>query len=365
MAISKENINLLKKEIARLQLRFEFSKTVEPDYFEPGMMEYLDQSYGSFDEDTGEFLIRFESRGTRYDGRTEQLEKVKVGDPIRVVRDADNRFNANNFLLFTEKGKDVGNMPAELCNVIAPIYDEGLLIIQEAKASFVEPISKRSRYAKQAILFVEMQGKVFISDKRIIGSAPIVETPDESEINDSLNNEDLYALQLDLKDNSFFVGGYEIKRGVLLQDIRQKPFCENAKEIQDLKDADCLHVLLRHIVDFAGEKWVATLLFRNGEFRDLWLEHSRLFQQRSLLANSASNPRMRKERAALFSKLKNRLDEMIGSKGEQTTDGGNLQYIYGFDDHGVMLVQDNHLPAVVIYVQSYGQKEMEEIQRGT
>ena len=62
--------------------------------------------------------------------------------------------------LFTEKGKDVGNMPAELCNAVAPLYDAGNLVIESASASFVDPISKRSRHAKQAILFVEMHAKL-------------------------------------------------------------------------------------------------------------------------------------------------------------------------------------------------------------
>lgn len=46
-------------------------------------------------------------------------------------------------------------MPAELCNVIAPLYDNGELLIESAFVSFVDPISKRSRHAKQAVLFVE------------------------------------------------------------------------------------------------------------------------------------------------------------------------------------------------------------------
>ena len=64
---------------------------------------------------------------------------------------------------------------------------------------------------------------------------------------------------------------------------------------------------------------------------------------------------MKKERSALYSKLKTRLDEMTGVKGEQASDSGNLQYIYYFDGHGTMLVQDNNMHAVVIYIQYYKQ----------
>ena len=143
-------------EIEKLHRRYELSKTVDPEYFEPGMMEYLDQSEGVYDAETGEILLRFESKGTRYEGRTEYIETMKYGDKIAILRDEKNAYNANNFEMINYKGQNVGNMPAELCNAIAPLYDSGLLIITDAFASFVEPITKRSRYAKQAVLFVEM-----------------------------------------------------------------------------------------------------------------------------------------------------------------------------------------------------------------
>lgn len=153
----KEN---LLTEIEKLHSRKELSRSVEKNYFEPGMMEYLEQSEGIYDCLSGEILIRFESRGTRYKGRTEQIERVKEGDQILIIREKDNQYNANNFVLHTKNGQDVGNMPAELCNVIAPLFDNGKITSVTATASFVEPISKRSRYAKQAVLFVEMKAKL-------------------------------------------------------------------------------------------------------------------------------------------------------------------------------------------------------------
>ena len=147
-------------ELSKLHARYELSRTVGPDYFEPGMMEYLDQSEGLYDAATGQVLLRFEVRGTRYDGRTEQIERVKPGDKIQVVREKENPFNANNFTLLTARGRNVGNMPAELCNAMAPLYDTGELVFEEAIASFVEPISRRSRHAKQAVLFVELRARL-------------------------------------------------------------------------------------------------------------------------------------------------------------------------------------------------------------
>ena len=150
----------LLRETEKLHERNMLAGTVGPDYFEPGMMEYLDKSEGSYNSDTGDLLIRFEARGTRYDGRTEVIEKVHVGDPIKIVRDSENPFNHNNFTLLTAKGKNVGHMPAELCNAIAPLYDEGYLKFIHSEASCVEPLSKRNRHAKQAVLFVELTAKI-------------------------------------------------------------------------------------------------------------------------------------------------------------------------------------------------------------
>ena len=144
-------------EVAKCRHRKELSKTVGPDYFEPGMMEHLEQSEGCYDPQTNQILIRFDARGTRYEGRTELIEKVKLGDVIRVVRQMDNAYNPDHFDLLTESGKSVGTLPAELSHVMAPLFDAGLLTWQMGRVSYVEPISKRSRHAKQAVLFVELQ----------------------------------------------------------------------------------------------------------------------------------------------------------------------------------------------------------------
>ena len=155
--MTKEQLNALLAEAEKLHHRYNLSKTVGPDWYEPGKMEYLDQSDGVYDVEANALTLRFESRGTRYDGRTEQIESLRIGDVLRIERDPENPYNANNFRIYTTNGHDVGNMPAELCNVIAPLYDEGTLLIESASASFVEPISKRNRHAKQAILFVKMR----------------------------------------------------------------------------------------------------------------------------------------------------------------------------------------------------------------
>lgn len=151
-----EKLMPLLKEAEQLHARLVLSQTVTADYYEPGMMEYLDQSEGLLDEENGRILLRFEAKGTRYEGRTEQIEKVKVGEPVQIVREEDNPYNPNNFTILSKTGSNLGNVPATLCNALAQVYDEGIVTIQRAKVSFVEPISIRNRHAKQAVLFVEI-----------------------------------------------------------------------------------------------------------------------------------------------------------------------------------------------------------------
>ena len=369
MSSFQEQKERLLAEAAKLHARNELSKNIGPDFFEPGMMEYPEQSDAYFEESTGKIVLRFESKGTRYDGRTEQIEKVKVGDAVRITRDKENAYNPNNFRILTEKGKDVGNMPAEICNAIAPLYDEGTLVIESAVVSFVDPISKRSRHAKQAILFVEMRAKLTAPKDEAAeleeqAAASETEAPaDEGTVSDCgafHEVSDPYALQLDLKANSFFIGGYEIQSDIALDEILQQVFCENARQKQDSRDSDCLHVNLRHTASFAEEDWIVCLIFRDGKFKELRLEHAKLFQQRNLLKNTASNPRLRKKRSALYSSLKSRLDELTGSIGEQAADRGNQQYIFHFDGHRTMLVQDNTLPTIAINIEYFRLEEMGE-----
>lgn len=140
----------------QLMQRYELSKTVDDSYFEPGMMEYLDQSYGEFNNETNKLILRFEIKGTRYEGRTERLELTNFNDPVKIIREAKNAFNSNNFMIVNDRHQTLGNMPAELCNVLAPLYDGGYATIDSSRISFVEPISKRSKHAKQGIAFVEV-----------------------------------------------------------------------------------------------------------------------------------------------------------------------------------------------------------------
>lgn len=141
--------------VSFLNQKFELSKTVEPDYFEPGMMENLDQYKGEYDESNNMITLRVDAKGLRYDNRTQNLERLFVGEPVDIVRESGNLYNSNNFMI-KNKNYSLGNLPAELCNTLAPLYDSGYATVLSAEVSYIEKLRDRSRYAKQGVLFIEM-----------------------------------------------------------------------------------------------------------------------------------------------------------------------------------------------------------------
>ena len=153
MESSKE---ALLEAVAKLQEKKDLAAAVGPDWYEPGLMQNLDQYLGQFDESSRTVTIRTESKGLRYDERTPRLDYLSVGDAVRLVREPGNPFNANNIRILSENDEDLGNLSAELCNVIAPLWDAGALAICSARVSYLERIRDRSRYARQGVLFVEI-----------------------------------------------------------------------------------------------------------------------------------------------------------------------------------------------------------------
>lgn len=143
--------------IEKLQEKKSLSETVGEDYYDPGNMEYLDKYLGEFDPTTNNANLRVEAKGLRYEGRTERLDKLKVGDSVKLVRDPGNIYNSNNFIINNKENNSIGNLPAELCNAIAPLFDSGNLKMVSSRVSYVERLRDRSRYATQGVLFIEIK----------------------------------------------------------------------------------------------------------------------------------------------------------------------------------------------------------------
>lgn len=134
--------------------------TMDASVFEPDMMEHPELYRGEYDEETGILTLCFEAKGTRYEGRTERLEYVREAEPLSLRRDTDNAYNPNNFLLDGDREENLGTLPAELCNALAPLYDADKVQVLSCRVSCLEPITKRSRYAKRAVMFAELRLKL-------------------------------------------------------------------------------------------------------------------------------------------------------------------------------------------------------------
>ena len=147
----------LLSELEKLNKKKELGQALPEDWFEPGMMENLDQYEGSYDAKEGRIVLKTEVKGLRYENRTPRLDRLNVGDPVIVLRDPNNQYNPNNFTITNEFGENLGNLPAELCNALAPLVDSGTAEISDAKVSYLEKILERSRYAKQGVLFLQIE----------------------------------------------------------------------------------------------------------------------------------------------------------------------------------------------------------------
>ena len=251
--MTKENLDNLIFEINKLHYRHELSGKISDDYYEPGMMEYLNESDGAYDSETGKIILRFESKGTRYEGRTEQIEKVNLGDEVSIVRDPKNEFNHNNFLIMTKRNQDIGCMPAELCNVIAPLFDERSLLFEHSEVSYVEPISKRNRHAKQAILFVELRAKLQPDLGDLAPEINDVETEgndnfltEESEENEFREAENFY-------EDSFAEDGEKTEEIICFEEAleRYREYCERNNE----EGLEPFVGLCFNYIRFARDEW--------------------------------------------------------------------------------------------------------------
>ena len=100
----------------------------------------------------------FEVQGTRYEGRIERVESLKVNEKLELLREPDNPYDHNAIDLISDFGS-VGHLPAKIAELLSPALDEGK-ITAIAEVTKVVPLSERSAKAKNPLLVV----KLIISD---------------------------------------------------------------------------------------------------------------------------------------------------------------------------------------------------------
>lgn len=100
--------------------------------------------------------IEIEVMGTQFNGRTELIEFLQVGDKLQIVRDADNYFDQFTLSICNEKGEELGTMWVNLADELSPLLDAGLAKIIDSHVKQVVPLSKREPGTVKAILQMEM-----------------------------------------------------------------------------------------------------------------------------------------------------------------------------------------------------------------
>lgn len=101
-----------------------------------------------------EYENKFEVQGTQYEGRNDRIEKIKVGDKLKLFREPDNDHDLNAIELKNRSGS-IGHLPWNAANLLSPAIDAGL-IKAEAEVVEVTPLSQRSNKAKKALLYVKI-----------------------------------------------------------------------------------------------------------------------------------------------------------------------------------------------------------------
>lgn len=126
--------------------------------FAPGTLAVSgdDKVYADYNAATGKIVIRTEVKGTGETERIARIEYLYEGAKIKIRREPTNRYNSNNLLVTNAGGAELGNIGADVGDVLSPLIDAGLASVDSASVSYVEPLSKRSSRAKKALLYVEM-----------------------------------------------------------------------------------------------------------------------------------------------------------------------------------------------------------------
>lgn len=141
--------NLKTKKYTSQEEGYEFESEGSGGYLLLSDLDSCDIKYGNLDLDYSISLS-----GTQYEGRNERIEKVKVGDPVELVREPDNIYDKNAINVRNAEGS-LGHLAADASSVLAPYLDDDS-ITYEAVVSEVTPLSKRSSRCKNALISIHI-----------------------------------------------------------------------------------------------------------------------------------------------------------------------------------------------------------------
>lgn len=148
----------LKKEllslVEMLQSQHELATMYPEGTLAPGVGDV--NTYASYDEAKKTVVLSTEVQGTAYEGRSDRIENILKDDVVKVERNPSKEYDLNALEVKNSRGESLGNLGSDVAAVLSPLIDREIATIENAKVSYVEPLSKRSKKAKKAILYIEL-----------------------------------------------------------------------------------------------------------------------------------------------------------------------------------------------------------------
>lgn len=118
----------------------------------------------AYDARSNSVKLCVQVQGTQYEGRAPRIESIQKGNSLKLRREPENPYSANNIAVLNKAGQSLGNLPADLANLLSPLLDAGEAELHNIQASHVEPLSKRSSKAKKPLLYVSFTVKLKKAD---------------------------------------------------------------------------------------------------------------------------------------------------------------------------------------------------------
>ena len=135
---------------------FRLGNDLNSDWYYLETKDKIGKKFDSYDSSTNTMILLVEVQGTQYEGRNTRIEDLLINDKVTIKREPNNEYNSLNLAVENKDNKSLGNLSADICDVLSPLIDKDIIIIDDASVEFVEPLSKRSAKCKKSLLTIKL-----------------------------------------------------------------------------------------------------------------------------------------------------------------------------------------------------------------
>ena len=109
----------------------------------------------AWDPEKGALFVRLETEGTDQFERMEGIERVHENDPVQLQDSGD----GSGIAAYSGQ-RCLGTLPEKTGSALSLLEKEGLLAVEQAMVYRLIPVSRRGRYAKRAIVFIDLHAVI-------------------------------------------------------------------------------------------------------------------------------------------------------------------------------------------------------------